>query len=158
MMAREMGEEKENTAPFSRMLVAVDRSERALKAFDYAVQLSKIGRAKISVVHVIPPPVAGEEGIPATQLAESLQKEGEQLLAQLKSRAEMQFAVGAGVLIDYVIKEGNPAKVILASAKDSGADLIVMGSSGTGGVKEWLLGSVSHAVSSHSSCPVLIVK
>jgi nucleotide-binding universal stress UspA family protein len=60
--------------------------------------------------------------------------------------------------MDYIIKEGNPSKVILASAKEIGADLIVMGSSGTGGFKELLLGNVSHAVSNHAACPVLIVK
>ncbi|WP_420835317.1 universal stress protein [Candidatus Nitrososphaera evergladensis] len=56
------------------------------------------------------------------------------------------------------MKEGNPVKVILASAKETRSDLIVMGSSGTGGIKELLLGRVSHAVSNHASCPVLIVK
>jgi nucleotide-binding universal stress UspA family protein len=152
------GSAKEIASPFSRILVAVDSSEHALKAFDYAIRLSKIAGAKILVVHIIPPPVAGEEGIPAAQLVQALQKEGEQLLAQLKSRAETLFAVGADVIIGYTMKEGSPAKVILGSAKDNGADLIVMGSSGTSGVKELLLGSVSHAVSSHAFCPVLIVK
>lgn len=155
---------KENAAPFSRILVAVDNSEYSTRAFDYTLRLSKVVATitdiVISVVHVIPPPVAGEEGVPAAQLTESLRKEGEQLIAQLKSRVQQQFAVRAGAttLMDYIIKEGNPSKVILASAKEIGADLIVMGSSGTGGFKELLLGSVSHAVSNHAACPVLIVK
>ncbi|MGG6460906.1 MAG: universal stress protein [Candidatus Eiseniibacteriota bacterium] len=37
-------------------------------------------------------------------------------------------------------------------------DLIVIGSRGLGSVKEFLLGSVSHAVTRHASIPVLIVK
>lgn len=155
-----MAEREENAPPFSKILVAVDNSERAVRAFDYAVRLSKVTTgAAISVVHVLSPPVAGEEGIPPNW-TESLRKEGEQLITRLKSRAEKQFAVGAGAItrIDYTIKEGNPAKVILVSAKESSADLIVMGSSGTGSVKELLLGSVSHAVSNHAICPVLIVK
>lgn len=156
------GEAEENAAPFSRILVAVDNSERAIRAFDYAVRLSLVATTDtvISVVHVVTPPVAGEEGVSAVQLSESLRKEGEQLIAQLKSRARTQFANRAGVtiMIDYAIKEGNPAKVILASAKETGSDLIVMGSSGTGGIKELLLGSVSHAVSNDAACPVLIVK
>jgi nucleotide-binding universal stress UspA family protein len=156
------GESEEHSAPFSRILVAVDNSERAIRAFDYAIRLSMLAPnvATISVVHVVTPPVAGEEGVPAAKLIESLRKEGEQLIAQLKSLAQTQYAVRAGVtiMIDYVMKEGNPAKVILTSAKEISADLIVMGSSGTGGIKELLLGSVSHAVSNHAACPVLIVK
>jgi nucleotide-binding universal stress UspA family protein len=95
--------------------------------------------------------------MPAVQLAESLLEEGRELLDRLKSRAQMQFAVKAGA-IEFILREGNPSKVIVAVAKDTGSDLIVMRSSGTGGVKELLLGSVSHAVSHNAKCPVLIVK
>ncbi|AIF85521.1 universal stress protein UspA-like protein [Candidatus Nitrososphaera evergladensis SR1] len=151
-----------NVAPFTKILVAVDKSEHAVRAFDYAVRLSMVTGANISVLHVVTPPVAGEEGVSAAQLADSLRKEGDHLIAQLKSRVEMQFGIRAGetttITIDYLIKEGSPAKVIITSAKQSDADLIIVGSSGTSGVKELLLGSVSHAVSNHASCPVLIVK
>jgi nucleotide-binding universal stress UspA family protein len=54
-----MGEREENVAPFSRMLVAVDDSQQAGRAFDYAVRLSNVTGAETSVVHVISPPVAG---------------------------------------------------------------------------------------------------
>lgn len=48
--------------------------------------------------------------------------------------------------------------MILDVGKSVGADLIVVRSKGVGGVKEFLLGSVSHAVSRHTTVPVLIVK
>jgi nucleotide-binding universal stress UspA family protein len=154
-----MAEGEENSPPISKILVAVDDSERSIKAFDYALKLSKVTQAKVSVVHVIPPPVAGEEGVPAAQLTELLQKEGEDFIGQLKSYAESQSSDAAEArVLEYILKEGNPSKEILTVAKDSGADLIVMGSSGTAGVKQLLLGSVSHAVSNHATCPILIVK
>jgi nucleotide-binding universal stress UspA family protein len=145
--------EKESTAPFSKILVAADNSEYASRAFDYAAKLSRLTGARISIVHVISPPVAAE-GISFAELAELQKKEGEQLLAKLKVRAEMQF----GIKAEGILEKGNPSKVILTTAKDTGADLIVVGSSGIGGVKELLLGSVSHTVSNHATCPVLIVK
>ncbi|AIF85549.1 universal stress family protein [Candidatus Nitrososphaera evergladensis SR1] len=95
------GEEvEENAAPFSRILVAVDNSKRAIRAFDYAIRLSMLApyrAATISVVYAVTPPVAGEEGVPAPKLIESLRKEGEQLIAQLKLLAQTQLAVRAGV-------------------------------------------------------------
>jgi len=157
-----MGEEAgQNTQPFTKILVAVDCSEQALGAFDYALRLSMATGACILTLHVITPPVAGEEGLSAAQLSESLRKEGEHLIARLKSHVEKRFGIRAGAIAmksQYEMKEGNPTKVIVATAVESGADLIVVGSSGTGGIKEMLLGSVSHAVSNHASCPILIVK
>lgn len=154
-----MAEGEENTPPFSKILIAVDDSERSIKAFDYALKLSKMTKARVCAVHVIPPPVAGEEGVPAAQLTELLRKEGEEFIEQLKSHAEGQFsdAIETGV-IEYILREGNPSKEILAAAKDRNTDLIVVGSSGTAGVKQLLLGSVSHAISNHATCPILIVK
>jgi nucleotide-binding universal stress UspA family protein len=157
----ERGEEEgeKQAAPFSKILVPVDNSEHAIRAFDYAVRLSKLSAAEISIVHVIPPPVAGEEGVPAIQLTESMLLEGKELLDRLKTRAaKMHATEEKNAKIDYLLREGTPSKVIVATAKELTADLIVMGSSGTGGVKELLLGSVSHAVSNHAICPVLIVK
>jgi nucleotide-binding universal stress UspA family protein len=48
-----------------------------------------------------------------------------------------------------------PAGAILAAAE--GADLVVVGSRGRGGFAELVLGSVSHQVVHHATCPVVIV-
>ena len=54
-------------------------------------------------------------------------------------------------------EEGGPAKVILDYAKNNKCDLIIMGSIGLSGFKEFL-GSVSHTVVQKSVVPVLLVK
>ena len=43
-------------------------------------------------------------------------------------------------------------------AEEWQADLVVVGASGIGGVKGFLLGSVSQTVASHTHCAVLVVK
>lgn len=48
-----------------------------------------------------------------------------------------------------------PADAVLSAAE--GADLIVVGSRGRGGFAELVLGSVSHQVVHHATCPVVIV-
>jgi nucleotide-binding universal stress UspA family protein len=64
----------------------------------------------------------------------------------------------AGLQHFWLSVQGDPALTICKAAKESGYDLIVMGSRGLGRFKEAVLGSVSHTVIQHSPCPVLIVK
>ena len=51
--------------------------------------------------------------------------------------------------------EDLPARAVLDAAE--GADLVVLGSRGLGGVKSFFLGSVSAKVMHHATCPVVVV-
>jgi nucleotide-binding universal stress UspA family protein len=53
---------------------------------------------------------------------------------------------------------GDPAEVILATAKRVKADVIVLGTRGLGEVKGFFLGSVSNKVSAHADCACMTVK
>jgi nucleotide-binding universal stress UspA family protein len=63
-----------------------------------------------------------------------------------------------GVSVSRTTPEGYPADVLTEAAVEPGADLIVVGARGLGGVKRLLLGSVSENVLRAARCPVLIVK
>ncbi len=54
------------------------------------------------------------------------------------------------------VATGNPAAVIEREAK--GRDLVVVSSHGRKGLSRFLLGSVSHAVAHHVTCPVLVLR
>ncbi len=60
--------------------------------------------------------------------------------------------------VSFELLEGDPADMILQEAENWKADLIVLGSHDRKGLKRRLLGGVSHAVSSHADCPVMIAK
>ena len=66
--------------------------------------------------------------------------------------------IPAGVKVKSVFEVGSPGPALLAVAKKYNADLIVMGSRGLGPLKGLFMGSVSSYVTSHSTCPVLIIK
>lgn len=57
-----------------------------------------------------------------------------------------------------LVRSGEPADEILRVAEEIEADLIVLGSHGTSGVKRFLLGSVSDRVLTYAACSVVIVK
>ena len=48
--------------------------------------------------------------------------------------------------------------LITGVAEEIGADLIVVGSRGLGGLKRALMGSVSESVVRHAHCPVLVMR
>lgn len=60
--------------------------------------------------------------------------------------------------VTTIAMEGSPKSVILDEAEKFGANLIVVGSHGQGGVERFLLGSVAYAVSFHAKCSVEIVR
>jgi nucleotide-binding universal stress UspA family protein len=62
------------------------------------------------------------------------------------------------VNVRTVVKRGHPARTIVAYARENAIDLIVLGSRGLGDVEGFLLGSVSHKVTSLADCPCLTVK
>jgi nucleotide-binding universal stress UspA family protein len=68
-------------------------------------------------------------------------------------------AASAGVKCDTVhVFKDMPHTAIIDTAKKQGCDLIVMGSHGYGGFKQWVLGSETTRVLSQSKIPVLVYR
>jgi len=64
---------------------------------------------------------------------------------------------GAGVKVERVVAEGRPVEVLLETAKEHGASLIVVGSHGESAVAAAFLGSTALKLLHHSKWPVLVV-
>jgi nucleotide-binding universal stress UspA family protein len=74
---------------------------------------------------------------------------------QVAERAVSDF--GSGLEVQVHSAQGNPDDVILHTAAEIGADLIVVGSKGMRGARRYL-GSVPNSVAHGAHCAVLIVK
>jgi nucleotide-binding universal stress UspA family protein len=139
---------------FERILLAVDGSEHSMRAAKEAGDLARAMKSDILRI------VVAFDGIPR-YLGEPNREQAIQ--ARLKEANEIlqkaQEAVGKipGELPTELI-EGSPAEAIINVAKIRGSSVIVMGSRGLSSIAELLLGSTSHKVVSHASCPVLIVR
>jgi nucleotide-binding universal stress UspA family protein len=86
------------------------------------------------------------------------------LKAERRARLEAVLAAAATSLrtrlpvIEAVVLAGKTADMIVRDVEHRGADLVVLGSRGLGGVRRLLLGSVSESVLTHAACSVLIVR
>ncbi len=65
---------------------------------------------------------------------------------------------GEGLTIECIAREGYPPEVIVDTASELGADLVVMGTHGRTGLRHFLLGSNAERVIQRAPCPVLTVR
>ena len=147
---------------FKKILVAVDGSELSYKSVDYALDLAQKYSAQLKIVTVIDAPsdtlVAQASAFAPQSMKEheeKLEKDHEQILAKAIQKAQN---LTPKVSVSKEVLEGHPAQKIIETTKQESFDLIVMGSRGLGGIKEFILGSVSDKVADEAPCPVLIIK
>ena len=138
------------------ILVPTDLGEGAEEALDYACELARSFGARIHLVNVVTVPSLGvpELGVALSgsmmdaMLADNLHGL-EKLVEDRKGRAEFARPI---------LKSGDPRDIINETAKEIGADLIVMSTHGRRGVSRVLLGSVTELVVRSAPCPVLTVR
>lgn len=140
---------------YSKILVPYDGSEQGKHALQTAVELAALNpEAELEIIHVL-----SLSYYVTPEISPSFFREQAQKNAQMMSE-EIRSTLLKDVKNKYhiTILEGPAAPSIIEYANTNGCNLIVIGSRGLSGIKEAFLGSVSHYVSQHAVCPVLIVK
>ena len=139
---------------YQHILFATDFTDEALQVGARARELAQRYQARLSLVHVIEPIVVspGYDLLPVMPEPDQvLQTSSQEALRRLAERLEVQDA-GQRVITGVSTKEG-----ILETARELGADLIVIGSHGRHGLA-LLLGSTANAVLHGAPCDVLAVR
>lgn len=146
------------------ILVPVDGSDSSNRALDLACDLAVKYGAELKVLHVmeeigssrIPPDLERYVEMEHVDVSERSMLEG--VAKQIVSRAATRAREAKVAKVSEEIRLGNPGRVIVDYARQTGTDLVVMGRRGLGLVSELFLGSVSHSVSQHCDCHCLTVK
>ena len=137
---------------FSRILVAIDGSESAKKAFEESIYLAQKCNSKLDVLHVVSCELGGDSAT-TFELIDELKNKAEKMLDEYKIQATK-----SNVPMEITVTQGDPAQVIIELAKTKRHDLIIMGTRGRSAFQELLIGSVSQKVMHHASCPVMVVR
>jgi nucleotide-binding universal stress UspA family protein len=136
------------------VLIAIDDGPPSSWALSVGTKLAREIGAAVVLLHVVVPPeaVASEIAFAVIEdLVRQARADGRCLLDSAKRR------VPATLPLSVVMREGFPAAEIIAQARDSNADYIVMGTRGGGRWAHFILGSVADAVIREAPCPVLAV-
>lgn len=140
-----------------KVLVPVDGSDNALRALRHVITEAPSFREPSCLVLVnVQAPVASgavRMFIPRGQIDDFHREEGEASLA-----AARDLAASSGLAVEHHILVGDAAESIARFARESGCQLIAMGTRGLGTVSGMMLGSVAHKVVHLSEVPVLLVR
>lgn len=141
-----------------KILVPCDFSKPSINAFRFAVDIASASKGIVQLIHVIELPVLGDVGAMSVLAFE------ENLLNELKEKVIIRFQKitdkyrSEGVNVTWTVTSGVPSKTIVDVIKDQHVELVLMGSHGASGLREYLLGSNAEKVIRKSPVPVLIIK
>lgn len=147
-----------------RILCPVDYSPSSLKALKYAMDLGRQSGGCVTVLNAIEY-LDSEEDVelpqfdPCYKARTDNQLRRHELIDAARERLHAIVALEPATsgTINEVVTTGRAHKAILQHAADRGADVVVMGAQGTGGVELMLYGSNTQHVVRHAACPVMTV-
>ncbi len=140
------------------ILMPTDFSPCAEAALGHAIFLARRFRANIDLLHVdLPSDLAPDQDrafVARSELREALHELAERGLAAEPGGDELP-----DVQLHEHLREGShSAPPIVDYARETGADLIVMGTHGRRGFRRFLLGSIAEEVVRQAPCPVWTVR
>lgn len=130
-------------------LVPIDGSEASFRAVEFAAKLAGGGNSKLTILAV-------RQYIVGRHMVSAFLSEEEVDVLLVRAK-ELAAASGAKQVLSAQLNARDVSHAIVSYAEEHEVDLIVMGASGIGGFKAFLIGSISTEVLKKSICPVAIV-
>ena len=135
----------------SRILVGVDGSVQANKAFDYATSLA----IRFEGSHLLIVNIFEKFATVGHSITEELQEDREEMLRKYLDKARTMGLKS----VDVLQEEGSSAaKQILEIASRENIDTIVIGSRGQYLAEDFLLGSTSYKLAQSAKCSLIIIR
>lgn len=140
---------------YNRILVAVDGSKEAERAFNKAIEVAKRNDAHLVITHVVDTRTFATVEAYDRTIAERAENFAEELLNGYEKSAKE-----AGVSdVESIIEFGSPkVKIAKEIAPENDVDLIICGATGLNAVERFFMGSVSEHITRYAQCDVLIVR
>jgi nucleotide-binding universal stress UspA family protein len=134
---------------FRSLLVPVDLSPLTDRVLNRVALLPLATRARITLLHVVPPmlPLGAER---------RAARDAKQSLAE--ARAQLAESLPRGITVSAQVAIESAPAAIAATARATGAELVVMGRGSPRGLRDAFIGSTAERVIRKSMVPVLAVR
>ncbi len=148
------------SALYSKIAVAVDGSTTSDLALREAIRVAGQGGAKVLALYVVDnATVLFDAGYyDPSQIERAFAESGQRALEAASARLAAAGISHETTLVKDLPVTGDVAASLNETARQWGADLLVIGTHGRRGVRRLVLGSVAEAVIRQSSMPVLLVR
>lgn len=145
---------------FKHILLATDGSAACDQATRVAVGLARTHGARLTAVYVIDPyPYLGMGQANPLAFQAYISAAHAHAGQALGRAAELCDDGGPPIAMETrIVEEATAAHGIAQTARDEGADLVVVGSHGHGALRKIMLGSVTTRVLAEAAMPVLVVR
>ncbi|MCD8506002.1 MAG: universal stress protein [Alkalibacterium thalassium] len=140
---------------YKSIMVAIDGSTQAEKAFKKSVEVAKRNNAQLVLAHVIDTRAYQSFSTFDGSIADNARVEAKNTLNEYKKYAEDKGLDNVKIVLEY----GSP-KVMIAKQipQSEHIDLIMLGATGLNAVERIFVGSVSEYVIRQASCDVMIIR
>jgi len=141
-----------------KILVPCDFSEQAVNAFRFALDVAAQSKGEIHIINVVEVPVVHDSVLMPVMAYE------EALFQELREKAEKQFKkmqtkyAPENKKITSKVIFGPVYRMLTDYISDNSIDLVVMGSKGSSGIREILIGSNAEKIVRNSPVPVITIK
>jgi len=133
------------------ILLATDLSDNSAVPLCYAAEFASICSAKLVLVHVLDPMVAGP-----VDLSSELRNIADSAKADLM-RVSQSLLAAKGIASDVLVRYGNVRDVVFDAQQKNSAEMVVVGSSGKKVGHGRTLGSNAEAILRSMPCHVLVI-
>ena len=141
-----------------KILVPCDFTITAVNAFRYALDVAKQSNGTVHLIYVLEMPVLHDSVLMPTLYFEKAFLNDVQTATQERfEKMIAKFNTGK-VNVTAKVEFGVPSKAIQDYVKKHAIDVVIMGSHGASGVKEFVIGSNAAKIVRTSVVPVLVVK
>lgn len=137
------------------VVVAVDGSPASDNAVRWAANtaMKRNIPLRLAASYSMPQFLYAEGMVPPAEVFDEMQRETLQTVDRAR---DIALEVAPDLRIGHAVAEGSPIDMMLEMSKE--ATMVVLGSRGLNSLTGLVLGSVSAAVVSHASCPVVVVR
>lgn len=139
------------TAHCRRLLVCLDSSAYSRACTPHAVSIAKTFGSTITLVHVMPPTSTNSQSNDAVGW-EILRQESRSYLERVQAEISQEL----GCAVELRLEQGRPADRITSVARETAADIIVVGSRGDGGAAAGAFGSTALGVLATARTSLLV--
>jgi nucleotide-binding universal stress UspA family protein len=137
------------------IVVGFDGSDHSERSVEWAMKEAALRHAPVTVLAVHPVAISAWTRTPITYPADEGEVDKARTAAQESVDKVASQLGGERPSVTVRAVSGVPTEELIKAGE--GADLIVVGSRGSGGFGRLLLGSVSSQVTHHAPCPVVVV-